>query len=343
MDLSIIIPMYNGRLFIKESVNSLRSINCSKEILIVDDGSTDGSYEYCCWEFAGYEDVTIIRKENGGIASARNCGLGMANADYLMFVDQDDHVNSETIEKAVDTCREARLDGAIWSCDYYQDGQAARCDLVTRDCVIDRNVIRSRLIKALLFRTGCDETTYVGHIWAGIYKREIVENSNICFRHFIDYEDDQLFVLDFLMEVEAICLIKDTGYYWHVSRTSYSHSYRQLSNLIQRYEAYFSHLKEIANTCFDVDTISEFKVFAHQLTVCEAIRNAGISGENRKQCTCDIKRALREEDYSEAIKTSHPYIKERRYVICLLLVRLGLLDICLLGTSLFFTIKKRGM
>ena len=88
---SVIIPVYNGEKFIEKTVAAIqRGIYKNIEIILVDDGSKDRS-EDIIHQLAKQDDrIKIIRKENGGIISARNAGLDIARGDYICFCDQDD-------------------------------------------------------------------------------------------------------------------------------------------------------------------------------------------------------------------------------------------------------------
>lgn len=342
MDLSIIIPMYNGKSYIQRNVEMLCSIDCDKEILIVDDGSLDDSYLYCCEAFKNNPEVKIFKKKNGGISDARNYGLRQATGKYLMFVDQDDHVDSEVVAKALRKCKDNSLDGVFWSCDYDFDGRTRSCDRVNEDTIIGKNSICEEMLRALIFRTSCNLMSYIGHIWAGVYNREIIDKG-IEFRHFVDYEDDQLFVLDFLVNSNSIGLIKDVGYYWTVNPDSYSHNYRQLPEIIVSYKEYFKYIRERTYSVLDDDIVEEFVLFGYQFTICEAVRNSGISNKYRKKCISDLKQCLTQPEYRKAIKQPHPHIQEKRYQLYLKLIRIGLVGICTFGTRVFFIAKQRQM
>ena len=86
MKVSVIITTYNRRSYLKEAVSSVLAQEYpEKEVIVVDDGSTDGSHE----EVRGMP-VRYIRKENGGISSARNAGIRATEGDYVAFLDVDD-------------------------------------------------------------------------------------------------------------------------------------------------------------------------------------------------------------------------------------------------------------
>jgi glycosyltransferase involved in cell wall biosynthesis len=93
--ISFIIPFYNKHIFINECVDSLRNqISNSDEIIIIDDGS-----EVPLKNNFQIDNLKIIRKSNGGVSSARNCGILAAKNNYLFFLDSDDYIVDFSIEK----------------------------------------------------------------------------------------------------------------------------------------------------------------------------------------------------------------------------------------------------
>lgn len=88
---SVVIPAYNCKDYIEETVMSiLKQPRQVKEIIIVDDGATDGSGEICELLSQKVENITIIHQKNSGVSVARNQGLKKALGDYVVFCDADD-------------------------------------------------------------------------------------------------------------------------------------------------------------------------------------------------------------------------------------------------------------
>ena len=92
--ISIIIPVYNAEATLNKCVDSiLMQPFANFEVILVDDGSKDGSFQIC-EEYARKDSrVTVIHKENGGVSSARNRGLEIAKGNWVTFVDSDDYIN----------------------------------------------------------------------------------------------------------------------------------------------------------------------------------------------------------------------------------------------------------
>ena len=91
--ISVVIPMYNSKDTIFDSIDSI--INQSRydlirEIIVVDDGSTDGSSQFVSEHYAENKKIKVIRKKNGGVSSARNAGIQSALSEWIAFLDSDD-------------------------------------------------------------------------------------------------------------------------------------------------------------------------------------------------------------------------------------------------------------
>lgn len=96
--LSIIIPVYNVRTYIKRCIESIvEQPIAGIEILIVDDGSTDGSGVLCDQLACDNNNINVIHKSNGGVSTARNVGLKEARGKYVMFVDPDDYIEKGSL------------------------------------------------------------------------------------------------------------------------------------------------------------------------------------------------------------------------------------------------------
>lgn len=111
MKLSIIVPVYNIKSYISYCIKSIVHQNYEDfEIILVDDGSTDG-VSLICDKFAiKYNFIKVIHKQNGGLSSARNAGLDIANGDYVLFIDGDDYLQNGAIKELVTIVKNTRAD-----------------------------------------------------------------------------------------------------------------------------------------------------------------------------------------------------------------------------------------
>ena len=101
--LSIIVPIYNVEQYLPKCVDSLLNQDVDNyEIILVDDGSTDGSGAICD-EYSQLKigdrrlNITVVHRQNGGLSAARNSGINVAQGEYLMFVDSDDYIEPNVL------------------------------------------------------------------------------------------------------------------------------------------------------------------------------------------------------------------------------------------------------
>lgn len=100
MLVSVVVPVYNVEQFLPRCLDSIVSQTYRKlEIILVDDGSTDGSCAIC-HEYAGRDSrIRVIRQKNQGLGYARNSGLNVASGELLMFVDSDDYLSGDAVQR----------------------------------------------------------------------------------------------------------------------------------------------------------------------------------------------------------------------------------------------------
>ena len=108
---SVIVPVYNVKPYLERCIDSLISQSLKEiEIILVDDGSTDGSAAICDDYARRDERIVVIHKQNGGVSSARNVGIDFAKGDYIMFVDSDDWVEPEFCNLPYDVAKQNDAD-----------------------------------------------------------------------------------------------------------------------------------------------------------------------------------------------------------------------------------------
>lgn len=107
-EISVVVPIYNVKPWLTECVNSIleQEINVPFEVLLVDDGSTDGCAEVCDAFAAQYPHVKVIHQENKGPSASRNAGIDAAQGRYYAFVDADDRICPGYLQTLYNACEE---------------------------------------------------------------------------------------------------------------------------------------------------------------------------------------------------------------------------------------------
>lgn len=107
--ISVIIPVYNDEKYLKQCIESVLTQSYRNlEVILVDDGSTDAT-PAICEDFRRQDDrIRVIYKQNEGVGASRNTGLAMATGDYILFIDHDDWLLEDHIQKLYDLLKKIR-------------------------------------------------------------------------------------------------------------------------------------------------------------------------------------------------------------------------------------------
>ena len=190
--ISVIVPVYNRKETLERCVQSLRGQTYSDlEIILVDDGSTDGSGALC--NALAREDVRIrvIHKENGGVSSARNAGMEAAKGEYLMFTDSDDYAEAQMAEKLLEGI--GGDDIAICGFHHHYQGR----DIVRIPRVPGQSGEENFLS---LYGQG-----FMNMPWNKLYRRALAGR----FDESLSLGEDLLFNLDYLRRTDGISVVKE--------------------------------------------------------------------------------------------------------------------------------------
>ena len=131
--ISVIIPVYNVKQYLEKAFSSVVNQTYKNlEIILVDDGATDGSGELCD-ELAKTDGrAKVCHKENGGLSSARNYGLKNATGEYVIFIDSDDYIHEEMIESLYEEAKKADADVSVCGImNVYSTKASPQCQEVT--------------------------------------------------------------------------------------------------------------------------------------------------------------------------------------------------------------------
>lgn len=165
---SVIVPVYNVEQYLSDCLESICCQTLKEiEIIVVNDGSTDNSLSIIESFQQKYSNIKLINKKNGGLSSARNAGIEMAVGEYLFFVDSDDFIDLDTLEKMYVKAKETHCPLIICGIlQYWSDNKKK----LYKKCISDKESIcdASLLYKLQLSgRMGCQccNKLYDRNIW----------------------------------------------------------------------------------------------------------------------------------------------------------------------------------
>ena len=179
--LSIIVPVYNVVKYIDECLNSIiKSYKSGIEVILVDDGSNDGSENKCDFYADKYEYIKVIHQENGGLSVARNVGIENSIGKYIWFVDSDDYISETSINDiyiAIDKNNDLII-GEYES--FYPDGKRIMPEVAKSKS--ERNILPYEYFMKL------GSVSYAAVKF--IVKREIIIRNKLWFEKRIYHEDE---------------------------------------------------------------------------------------------------------------------------------------------------------
>ena len=218
--LSVIVPVYKAEQYLRQCVESILKQRFSDlELLLVDDGSPDGSGAMCDAFAAEDPRVRVIHKENGGVSTARNAGLDAAQGDYVTFVDSDDYIDAGM----------------------YEIMMAEGTDLVLCDCMKeypDRSELYTHNIRGGRYSREQMEREYFPHLLMMenveypatisnclmLFRRELAEG--IRYPVGVRYSEDLLFGARILYRARSFCYLRGQAlYHYRMNPQSATHRF----------------------------------------------------------------------------------------------------------------------
>lgn len=233
LPISIIVPMYNVEKYIDECINSLLNQSIEKEIILVDDGSTDRTYEIARRFQEQYPCIQLYHQENAGQSAARNKGVSYATGEYILFCDSDDCIDAECLPHMYQLCQNHNLDilKAGWKT---KQGNTESINLPKEGVVPFDEVLTAEEY----FRRTIYNWYNVVPV-DGLFKLDFLRKNNIVFPEGIQFEDNLYHLMVSLIDLNArVMQINHAFYTVHISEGSTTTSkpgpkkvYDQLENI----------------------------------------------------------------------------------------------------------------
>ncbi len=252
---SIIMPVYNSGEYLKKAVDSILDQSLHNfELILVDDGSIDGSYENCLRYAEKDNRVIVIHKKNGGICSARNAALDVAKGNYIAFSDHDDEylpgLLNDSYTVALNTDSDIVKFGRQWIIS--KEGKVIK----KGGCNYDYKIYSRDDIKENFF--DLERSGALVCVWDGIYKHELLKENNIRFDESRkNGGEDMIFMLNLLCFAKSIVTLPTT-YYHHFIRLGFSTSSKyNLSNSDLFTQHINAALETLNRLSIDIDNCKE--------------------------------------------------------------------------------------
>lgn len=242
VDITVIIPVYNGEKYIRRAVNSvLKQDNMPRKIVIVNDGSTDNTGNICEKLKQENEIIEVVNKVNGGLSSARNCGLDFVETKYVSFLDADDEYLPNFIGEMLEVIE--KHDSDIVVCGYYSkypDGNMDKSKTVENICQLDRKEAERQLLIGDYLSS---------HAWNKVYKTVLFDS--VRYPEGKNYED--VYVLPSLLDaVKRISFLSEHLVIYYQLENSITHV-KSIKNECDAFEAAYIRYKKYKDIHADIE------------------------------------------------------------------------------------------
>ena len=294
---SVILPIYNVAPYLQRCVQSVLEQSFRDfELILVDDGSTDESPAICDRLAMEHACIRVLHKENGGLSSARNAGMKLAQGTYIWFVDSDDWVSGDALQILFEAgsdkpdiikCNYVRAEGREMPffsnvCPgLYQDGK--------------------KLLDAAMLTPG----KFCLSAWSHIYRRAFLEKNNLAFvSERIIGSEDYLFNLQALAVAGSVQVIPNQLYFYELRGGSLSQKYKK--DLPERYISLYKKLREFYEYIGLLgnyeEKICRFFVWHLMRATCMTGEYAASAGHTPAEGRENVRRILRIPEVQYAVK-----------------------------------------
>lgn len=287
--ISVIVPVYNAEKYLRECMESVLHQTLSDlELILVDDGSTDGSPALCDAYAAQDDRVKVIHKPNGHAASARNAGLRAASGEYIAFVDADDWISPDMYEKMLQTGADVTL------CDYVRFRGEHEFPFTQPNVsagFYDKQQMREQIYPHLVM-DGLEYPITISN-WVLAIKHTIIKDNGLRYREDIHISEDAPFGSEVLYCANSFAYLKgEQLYHYRTTEGSASRTYKpwwwdSSLKINEETENFFAQ-------CTDYDFTQQIKSNMFYLARAEVYRILHNTALSRREQTKKAKTVMRE-------------------------------------------------
>ncbi|TCV93501.1 glycosyltransferase [Biostraticola tofi] len=272
--LSVITPLYNaGEMFDKFMTSLLDQTLKEIEIIIVNDGSTDGSDIRAQHYADSYHNIRVIHQQNGGVSRARNAGMAIAQGRYVTFPDADDTLYPKLYQTLMEMAEKDNLDVAQCNAERYFLGSQRIKTLIPIDRLSSTEILDGPtwLHKALSTKR------YLHVVWLGIYRHDLIKQCGLSFEPGLHHQDIP-WTTELMFNAARVRYTQEVLYRYYIHDQSISNRTRTgIKNVeYQRHYIRIAQLLENINQryCTKIKMYPEFRIqVTHEaLSICHSIR-----------------------------------------------------------------------
>jgi len=179
--LSIIVNTFNCENYLKQCLESIKKqLSIESELIVIDDSSTDNTFKIIESELCDLSNCSYYSIEHSGISNSRNFGISKAKGTYFMFVDGDDYIIENSLNKIIEYLKSSEFDLTLFNTIKYFDSknyfEIEKFSLQDGQCLSEQDLINNKIC---------------ARPWRFIYRRDVLKNNSIFFPKNLVYEDEE--------------------------------------------------------------------------------------------------------------------------------------------------------
>ena len=258
---SIIVPVYNAEKTIGRCIDSILGQQYTDfELLLVDDGSKDGSGAICDSYAMADSRVQVIHKENTGVSDTRNIGISRAAGVYLQFLDSDDWITPDATKLLVEAAGEHNCDLVI--SDFYRvvGERVSRKGDIDEDRVLTREEYAAHMMEQ-------PADFYYGVLWNKLYRRDIVADHHLQMDPEISWCEDFMFNLEYIRHAQRFYALQVPIYYYVKTKGSLASQSLSISKTIRMKLMLFEYYNQFYKSVLDEDEYEKSRLKVYRFLV----------------------------------------------------------------------------
>lgn len=227
--ISVVVPVYNVSRYLSECVNSImHQTYTNLEIILIDDGSTDNSGQICDSFLKKDDRIKVFHKKNSGLGLTRNYGIDRSSGRYIIFVDSDDYLGKEAIEKLVESAINGQYDTIIGGYKRITDKKELISICKYNNEAFYNKKIQTDLLTHMLGNLPTKKDSIKMSVWNNLFDVNIIKQNDLKFcseRKYIS--EDLVWDCDYFKFAKKVKVIDSSEYFYRFNPSSLSNSYRK--------------------------------------------------------------------------------------------------------------------
>ena len=276
--ISVIVPVYQAKAFLQGCVDSVRSQTFADwELLLVDDGCTDGSSEMCDHLAAEDDRIRVFHvRKNAGVSKARNLGLREAKSETIAFLDVDDRYEPQALETL--WCLRQQTGADTVGCAHLNlvPGGGQVPELLLPAGVYEKEGIREGIVYPLL-GDRLKVPVFNGFIWRYLFSAGIIRKAGITFEG--AYLEDELFLMEYFCNARKLAVTEQPLYRYLLNPNSATHKY--MKDLMKVYDRFMERKEDLVKRYNLEEARPQWREYTNWAGLLIAIGNEYASGNKK--------------------------------------------------------------